>query len=69
LTKDAAAQRLLLQLEKVKDLGHKVPDLCIVRLKGIQRSQVARSFFRSRRPRAPSLCLLEQVGDWRCVFI
>ena len=39
----------------MKDLRHQVPNLCIIRLKGIQRGQVARSFFRSWRPRAPSL--------------
>ena len=39
----------------MKDFGHQMPDLCIVRLKGIQRGQVARSFFGSGRPRTPSL--------------
>ena len=39
----------------MKDLGHQVPDLCIIRLKGIQRGKIARPFFRSGRSRAPSL--------------
>ena len=39
----------------MKDLGHQAPDLCVVRLEGIQRCQVARAFFRSGRPRTPSL--------------
>ena len=58
-SKDAAAERLPLQhlkrLEKVKDLGHQMPNLCILRLKGIQRGQVARSFFGSGQPRTASL--------------